>query len=639
MSREDQIIDARIKKIEELRKMGVNPYPSKPTSEVKNYASQLHEKYKKLKNEERTKDSVRIAGRLMIKRDLGKIAFCTLQDGSGRIQIVLQDGSTPSKKFEFFKKYIDAGDFVGVSGSIIRTKTGELSVLVKDIEILTKSIIPLPEKYHGLVDEEEKFRKRYLDILMNPEIKELFIKKQKFWSTIRNFMLERGFLEVETPILENSAGGASATPFKTHHNALNTDVFLRISQGELWQKKLMVAGYDKTFEIGRLFRNEGMDMEHLQDYTSMEFYWAYADYRDGMKLVEEMYKKVAKEVLGTLKFETHGYKVDLGKKWEVYEYDKLIKKHTGIAIWNSTSGEIKRKLDELSVEYNPTVEKWRLVDNLWKYCRKKIAGPGFLVGQPAEISPLAKRNPKDPRKVEQFQVIIAGSENGNGYSELNDAVDQDERFKKQMEMKKAGDTEAQDHDKGFVEALKYGMPPTCGFGVSERLFSYLVDRPIRECVIFPLLKPEVSENVEGKADQSQIAVAVVNRSLKLKPWEEMNTIAHLNAAFGARVGKRLLTVDTIRTKDNRNIKLNIQHAIMIKEAKSNKEIINLAEEAKEKGLEVSEFTREMILTTDDKKVINWTKEKKHEEIEYLGVLIFGKKSSVENITKNFKLFE
>ncbi|MEK6906332.1 MAG: amino acid--tRNA ligase-related protein, partial [Nanoarchaeota archaeon] len=382
----------------------------------------------------------------------------------------------------------------------------ETSILVTKLELLTKSVLPLPEKWHGLQDEEEKLRKRYLDILMNNETKELFLKREKFWRTIRNFMIEKGFLEVETPILENSAGGASATPFKTHHNALNLDVYLRISMGELWQKKLMVAGYEKTFEIGRQFRNEGIDMEHLQDYTQMEFYWAYADYKNGMKLIEKMYKKIAKEVLGNLKFESHGHKVDLGKKWEIYDYEEIIKKHTKIDIYKADKKEIIRKLEELKIEYNPAVDKWRLVDSLWKFCRKKLSGPGFLTGQPVEISPLAKRDEKDPRKVEQFQVIIAGSEIGNGYSELNDAADQEKRFKDQMELKDAGDSEAQEHDKGFVEALKYGMPPTCGFGLSERLFSYLMNKPLKECVIFPLMKPEddpLKKMLEKKVQQGK----------------------------------------------------------------------------------------------------------------------------------------
>ena len=302
-------------------------------------------------------------------------------------------------------------------------------------------------------------------------------------------MNEKGFLEVETPVLETCTGGAAATPFKTHHNALDMDVFLRISTGELWQKKLMVAGYDKTFEIGRQFRNEGMDMEHLQDYSQMEFYWAYADYKAGMKLVEELYKKVAMAILGTLKFKTHGYEVDLGKKWQLYDYETLIKEKTGINIYKDDKDKIMEKLDKLKMEYDSNVDKWRLVDVLWKYCRTTISGPGFLVNQPVEVSPLAKRSREDNKKVEQFQIIFAGSEMGNGYSELNDPVDQEERFKRQMELKEKGDKEAQEHDKEFVEALRYGMPPTCGFGISERLFSYLVDKPIRECVIFPLMKP------------------------------------------------------------------------------------------------------------------------------------------------------
>lgn len=483
MGRETQIINERKRKLEELREENINPYPNKFDKK------QTCLECSKLK----IGSKVKTAGRLMTKRDLGKIAFCSLKDESGKIQLVLQDKETPEKERTFFKKYIDSGDFVGVNGEIIKTKTGEISILVKKVEILSKSILPLPEKRKGLQNDEERLRKRYLDILMNDEVKDMFIKKSKFWNSIRNFLLEKGFLEVETPILENSAGGASATPFSTHHNALDLDVFLRISMGELWQKKLMVAGYEKTFEIGRQFRNEGMDMEHLQDYTQMEFYWAYANYKDGMKLVEEMYKKIAKEVFNTLEFNIQNHKINLGKKWEIFDFEKIIKKYTKLDIYKSYAKEIIKKLKELKVEYKPSNDKWKLVDVLWKYCRKKLTGPGFLVNQPVELAPLAKRNPENPKKVEQFQVIIAGSELGNGYSELNDPLDQEERFKEQMEKKKAGDEEAQDHDKSFVEALKYGMPPTCGFGVSERLFSYLMGKPIRECVIFPLMKPEGKE--------------------------------------------------------------------------------------------------------------------------------------------------
>jgi len=480
MGREEQIIHERERKLEELRKKGINPYPH-------NFDKQhVIKKCLSLKLGAKTKT----AGRIMTKREIGKIIFADLMDFSGKIQIVFQDKKTMNKYFDFFKRYVDIGDIIGVEGKTIKTKTGQHSILVKKLTLLTKSLLPLPSKWHGLQDKEERYRKRYLDLIMNPEIKDIFIKKEKFWGTMRTFLLEKGFTEVETPILENSAGGAAATPFKTHHNALDMDVYLRISMGELWQKRLMIAGFEKTFEIGRQFRNEGMDMEHLQDYTQMEFYWAYADYKDGMKLVEELYKRIAKEILGTLKFKTHGYNIDLGKKWQTYDYEKTIKKYTGINIYDVTEKQIKNKLDKLKMEYQKDLGKWRFVDILWKYCRKKLSGPGFLINQPVQVTPLAKRDTKDPKKVQQFQVVIAGTEIGNGYSELNDPMDQETRFIQQQELKEKGDTETHEHDKDFVEALKYGMPPTCGFGVSERLFSYLLDKPIRECVIFPLMKPE-----------------------------------------------------------------------------------------------------------------------------------------------------
>lgn len=497
MGRQEEIVNERLKKLSELRKQGINPYPNK--YDVKHHAQELQEKYKSIKPEKFTKDKVKIAGRLMTLRDLGKIAFGTLQDSTGKIQIVLQEKETPQKTLEFFKKFIDAGDFLGIEGLIFRTKRGELSVLVKSLELLTKSILPLPEKWHGLQDEEERLRKRYLDILMNQEVRDIFIRKSKFWNTMRSFLLSKGFLEVETPVLENSAGGAAATPFKTHHNALDINIYLRISMGELWQKKLMVAGYGKTFEIGRQFRNEGMDAEHLQDYSQMEFYWAYANYEDGMALVQELYKTLAKEVFGTTKFERNGLKFDLAKKWVVIDYATEIKKQTKIDIFKASKEELEKKLDELKQEYEKNLDKPRLIDILWKYCRKKISGPAFLTGQLVDISPLAKRNPKDTRKVEQFQVILAGSEVGNGYSELNDPLDQEQRFIEQQKMKESGDLEAHSHDFEFVEALKYGMPPTCGFGVSERLFSFLEGKPIRETVIFPLMKPLNNKNEKKEA--------------------------------------------------------------------------------------------------------------------------------------------
>ncbi len=486
MTRKDEIVKERLRKLNELRKKGINPYATK--FDKQDNAAKLQEKHKKLKAGSKSKDKVKIAGRVMIIRDIGKLMFVDLQDESGQIQLQLQKGETPKKQIDFFKNYVDAGDFIGVSGNITKTKRGELTILVEDLTLLTKSILPLPEKWHGLQDEEERLRKRYLDLIMNSETKELFLKRFKFWKAIRDFLLEKGFIEVETPVLENKTGGADAKPFATHHNALDIDVYLRISMGELWQKRLMVGGFEKTFEIGRQFRNEGMSPEHSQDYTQMEFYMAYANYEDGMRLVEEMYKHVVKEVLGTLKFKSNGFDIDLGEKWKRIEYVKEINKQTGIDYFKCKARDIEKKLDELKIEYDKGLEKERLIDLLWKYCRKNIKGPAFLIHHPVEVSPLAKRS-EDERVVERFIVLFAGSEQGNGYSELNDPVDQEERFKKQQKMREKGDEEAQMHDKEFVEALKYGMPPTCGFGLSERLFAFLMDKPIRECQIFPLMKP------------------------------------------------------------------------------------------------------------------------------------------------------
>jgi len=332
--------------------------------------------------------------------------------------------------------------------------------------------------------------------MINPEVKEIFIKKAKFWQTIRQFLLDRDFLEVDTPVLENVTGGAEARPFTTHHNALNSDVYLRISD-ELWLKRLMVAGYPKVFEIGRIFRNEGMDAEHLQDYTQVEFYWAYADYNDGMKMVEELYRKIAKDVFGKLKFSIKGFEVDLGKKWEIYDFVGTIKKMTGIDILKTNVGTIEKKFKELKIDYDKKgLNLNRAIDNLWKYCRKQISGPGFLINVPVEMEPLAKRSEENPEVVERFQIIIAGSEVGKGFSELNDPIDQLGRFEHQNSLREQGDEEAQMMNDDFVEALKYGMPPTFGFGISERFFSFLEDKPIRETVIFPLMKSD--EKRKGK---------------------------------------------------------------------------------------------------------------------------------------------
>jgi lysyl-tRNA synthetase, class II len=472
--------EVRLQKLHELQKLGINPYPSKITLDGKVIKIQTVR--------ESMGKKVLCAGRMWSIREHGAVAFMDLKDDTGTVQILFQK-KVLGEDFKTLNLF-DMGDFLAVTGTVIKTQAGEITVDATNFQLLTKSIRPLPSTWYGLKDEEERYRQRYVDLLLNDELRDLFKKKATFWQSMREFLIDKGFLEVETPVLENTAGGADANPFITHHNALDIDLYLRISMGELWQKRLMVAGYGKTFEIGRQFRNEGIDREHLQDYTQMEFYWGYANYEDSMKLVEEMYKYVAKKTFGTYKFKIGDYKIDLEGDWEKIDYRETILKETGVDISKVTEAGLRKELEERKIKYEKKDEIGRLIDLLWKTIRRKIAGPVFLTGHPVAVSPLAKRMEESPDFVERYQVIIAGSENGNGYSELNDPVDQAKRFAEQEKMRENGDAEAQMEDNDFVRALEYGMPPTSGFGVSERLFSFLAGKPIRETVLFPLLRPE-----------------------------------------------------------------------------------------------------------------------------------------------------
>ncbi|OGH91307.1 MAG: lysine--tRNA ligase [Candidatus Magasanikbacteria bacterium RIFOXYC2_FULL_39_8] len=471
----------RLKKIEDLKTMGINPYPAHcDTHETIKHALNLPQG-----------SAVKTVGRLMTKREMGKLTFCHLQDETDKIQIAFKQDELGSDNYKLFTKKIDTGDIIFVDGERFVTHKGEESILVKKWMILSKALLPLPDKFHGLQKEELRLRKRYLDLLLSPEIRDIFYKKAKFWDVTRSFMKAKGFFEVETPYLETTTGGAEATPFATHHNDFDLDVYLRISVGELWQKRLMAAGFEKTFEIGRVFRNEGSSPDHLQEFTNMEFYWAYANYNDGMKLAQELYQQIATEVFGTTKFKTKEYEYNLAGEWPRIDYTDEIKKQTGIDTTHADEEEMKEKLQKLHVSYEGD-NRERLTDTLWKYCRRNIAGPAFLINHPKLISPLAKARPENLLTTERFQIIIAGSEVGNGYSELNDPIDQRARFELQQKLIEKGDSEAMMPDWEFVEMLEHGMPPTCGFGFGERLFSFMINKPIRESVLFPLMKPEQS---------------------------------------------------------------------------------------------------------------------------------------------------
>lgn len=480
---EKELVRVRTEKLEKIEKMGINPYPN---SAEKDYSSK---RILEISSELiASGQKIHYAGRILASRGHGKLSFLDVADEQGKMQVILKEDLV--KEGADLVPLLDLGDFIEVLGKIFMTNSGEITIEVEKLSIITKALRPLPDKRHGITDEETRYRQRYLDLLSNPEVKALFYKKAKFWNTIRNFLLDKGFLEVETPVLETTTGGADATPFVTHHDALDIDVYLRISMGELWQKKLLVGGYEKTFEIGRQFRNEGISREHLQDYSQMEFYWAYANYEDSMVLVEDLYKKVAMETFETYKFTIGGHDVDLSESWKKIDYTATIKEKLGIDVLLASDEELSAKVKELKLEHKKSDTRGRTIDALWKSIRGTISGPAFVINHPVEVSPLAKRKSDNPKLTERYQVIIAGSELGNGYSELNDPRDQKQRFIEQARMREGGDSEAQMNDESFIEALEYGMPPATGFGLSERLFAFFVDKSIRECVLFPLVRPE-----------------------------------------------------------------------------------------------------------------------------------------------------
>lgn len=482
----DDIRNERLAKLTHLRELGIDPFPSHTTRT--HTAQTFLDTHSAL---EKSHDTVTLDGRVMSVREHGGSVFLDIFDGTARVQGYMQKDVIGEKLFTLFAEVVDVGDSVELTGTAFTTKRGMSSLSVSEWRMLAKSLRPIPDEWFGIKDEEERYRKRYLDILLSNDLADRFRRRSMFWNTVREYLLSRNFIEVETPTLETTTGGADARPFVTHHNALGIDAYLRISAGELWQKRLMIAGLPKVFEIGRIFRNEGMSYEHAQDYTQLEFYQAFSDYEEGMEFVTDLYRTIADKVYGTRTFSIKEFAVDLDKKWERYDYSTLIKNKFNIDPLETTVEEVCNVLKESHIPFeSKRLNLERGVDLLWKQIRKTLSGPGFLIGVPVYLEPLAKRNKKDPRTVDRFQVILAGSEMGKGFSELNNPLDQAERFEHQQKLREAGDEEAQMNDASYVEALEYGMPPTFGFGVSERLFSFLEGVSIREGQLFPLLRPK-----------------------------------------------------------------------------------------------------------------------------------------------------
>ncbi len=480
----NQLLKIRREKLSELQAAGKDPFQI-TKYDVTHHSNDIKENYDTMEGQ-----IVRVAGRVMQKRVMGKASFCNVQDLKGNIQSYVARDSIGEEPYKDFKKY-DIGDIVGIEGEVFKTKTGEISIHAASVTLLSKSLQILPEKYHGLTNTDLRYRQRYTDLIMNEEVKDTFVKRSKIISAIRRYLDGQGFMEVETPMLVTNAGGAAARPFETHYNALDEDVKLRISL-ELYLKRLIVGGMERVYEIGRVFRNEGVDTRHNPEFTLMELYQAYTDYHGMMDLTENMYRYVAQEVLGTTEVPYGEHVIDLGKPFERLTMVDAVKKYAGVDFDQVADTEAAKKLaDEHHIEYEARHTKGDILSLFFEeFCEEKLIQPTFIMDHPIEISPLTKKKPEKPDYVERFELFITGREMANAYSELNDPIDQRERFRAQEAALAAGDEEANTTDEDFLNALEIGMPPTGGIGYGiDRLVMLLTNSPaIRDVLLFPTMK-------------------------------------------------------------------------------------------------------------------------------------------------------
>jgi len=480
----EEIRKNRMKKLKAIECAGFSAYPGQ--TKRTHTCSEALKDFSKLT---RSKKEIVLTGRIMSLRRHGGLIFCHIKDGTDQIQLSFKKDKLGEKSFQFFAENFDIGDFIEARGFLFKTKKGEKTLEAADYKILAKSLLPLPEKWHGLKDVEERYRKRYLDLIFNPEVKKKFELRSDIIREIRAFLEKEGFLEVETPVLQSIYGGAKAKPFKTHLNAQNLDLYLRISP-ELYLKRLLVGSFEKVYEIGKCFRNEGVDKSHNPDFTILEFYWAYADYKNMMKFTEKIFSFLLKKLFGTLKIKYGGKEINFKTPWPRIEFSQLLKKYTGIKLDEIHVRALAQKAKKLGVEAKGG--KAEIADAIYKkYCRPKIWHPTFIIHHPLGSFPLAKQLEKDPAKTANFQLVVADIELINAFSELNDPIKQRERFKQQEEIRREGFDEAQRMDEDFIEALEYGMPPAAGFGMGiDRLTALLTDsRSLREVILFPTMRP------------------------------------------------------------------------------------------------------------------------------------------------------
>ncbi len=652
-----ELRDERLRKLEELKKLGVNPYPATVVRMLT--IGDILAQYDHLEKEDA---SALVMGRIINIRKFGKIAFIVLKDVSGSIQLFLREEDFAAKEPNYANSEVgfahlnllDVGDFLEASGIVARTKTGEESIHASTLRLLTKSLRPLPSPQDGFTHKEERLRRRYIDTNVNKDVYERFIRRSKFWQATRDFLNKENFIEINTPILEHTTGGADANPFVTHMDALDQDFYLRISH-ELPLKRLIGGGYEKVFDIGPRFRNENYSDEHLPEHIAFESYAAYQDYEGGMQLYERMMKEVALATWGRLQFKIGEFDVNLDQTWPVVKYADIMREKFDVDVFNPDFEQLKKILKENGVKLDGDVSAGRAMDSVWKIIRKKSAGPFWLIHEPVEISPLAKQDPSDPRVTQRFHPVIGGTEMGNGYSELNDPIDQLNRFLEQQAMRDAGDAEAQMLDIDFVEMLEYGMPPACGWSYSERFFWALEGVTAREGVIFPQLRsdidettkslyPEVYKTVEpGKhavtkaQDFSKKIVAVVNKDLE--PWRVVNSVAHMTAIIGNKVSKDSLTSgDVFEASDDTAIPRNSQYPIIIKRA-SEKELHKLHQKVRAEALVHHVFIKEMQDTTNDQEIVDTLKNQKMTDTVFYGVTFFADNDQADLLTKDLQLWQ
>lgn len=624
--------EVRLKKLHDLHEEGIETYPS--------HVARTHmvEQALVLKKEK----NVVIAGRVMTKREMGKLMFAHIQDETGRMQVVFKRAEMDEDIFRRFLKKVDPGDIVEIHGTRFQTKTKEESVLVSDWRLLTKTLRPLPDKFHGLQDEEKRLRKRYLDFLVNPSAKERIVVRSRLVHSLREYMHDQGFMEVETPMLETVASGAMAKTFDTHLNAYDLPVHLRIAI-ELPQKRLMVGGFEKIFEIGRCFRNEGVDYQHNPEFTQIEYYWAYADAEDNMSFHEKMLPTIVEAAVGTLKINHEGTVIDFNAPYKRVTFHDAILEHSGIDIdAYETKEALAAVMKEKGYEVDETAGYGRLADELFKQtARPNIIQPTFVTNYLSELKPLSKQS-EHPKYADMFQLVIKGLELSNSYTELNDPVLQKELFEAQADNKAAGEEEAMAYDHDFVEALEHGMPPATGTGIGiDRLTALITgSHSLRDVIVFPTVKPESHELArEGKSRNTMVAHAVILDNKDVPSWSKLNAAAHLAASFAAREGKKLIHINASTTKDGEKIPMNIQHAIMMKYTRKRADLLKLKRAAESMELAVTCFTEEMRESTNDVTVKKMQEGKDAVDVGFLGVLVYGKKKQVEKLTKEFPLCE